>query len=431
MSTAEIDLLREIRNLVDPAARVIARTFDEVADEFKAVHLVTLRDRRGSYDSTLGILRRFFSDKRFHEIGVNDVQAFRSARIRQGVKGSTVNRTCAMLSKMFTWGTERGYCLDNPVRRIRRFHESRGRVRYLKPEEIDRLLAECKPTIRTPCLMQFIMTLIYTGGRRGETLQLKWQEIDFDLGTVRFRAETTKSGESRDVPLARELADVLREWRRIQEHFGREEYVFAFAGTRAGVMRQAFEKAVRRAGISDFHYHDLRHCFASMFVQNGGDLYRLKQYLGHSSIQMTERYAHLSRRRLQEGLEFIGIPGRLKPATPKRAPIIADAPLPAPSLLPSAPASCVSDESLALLADLAALLKRRGGSLPTSRILEEMGASARWTSLSGPKMDRSRILAAMLRPMGILAGWVQSNGASRRGYRLEDLAPAIVKYLKS
>ena len=154
-------------------------------------------------------LKVFFSGMKLHEIGVPQVQGMIRRVLEDGSSKSRCNRLRSMLSKLLNWGIEQGYVQDNPVRRVKKFRETPGRVRYVKPEEVDLLLAACdalRSAHRTPCLKQFILTCMFTGGRRNEVHNLRWQDIDFEIGVVTFRAETTKSAKQREVPLCRSLA---------------------------------------------------------------------------------------------------------------------------------------------------------------------------------------------------------------------------------
>jgi integrase len=148
------------------------------------------------------------------------------------------------------------------------------------------------------------MAAVYTGGRLRELLSLRWRDVDESAGIVVFRRETTKSGRERIVPLREELLGALRTLKR----GGPEDRVFNYRGTGLTTIRTAFENARDKAGLPDVHFHDLRHTFASGYVQRGGDIYRLQRFLGHSTPRLTERYVHLSTQFLRDGGQYIGLP---------------------------------------------------------------------------------------------------------------------------
>jgi integrase len=125
--------------------------------------------------------------------------------------------------------------------------------------------------------------------RSGEIRNLLWRDLDFDSGFLVVR--DSKNSESRHVPLDSTLTELFCNYPRTPG----SDFVFPNAdGGRLGWIQKGFRNARERAGLSDLHFHDLRHTFASQWMMHGGDLYALKEILGHKSIQMTQRYAHLS-----------------------------------------------------------------------------------------------------------------------------------------
>lgn len=137
-----------------------------------------------------------------------------------------------------------------------------------------------------------------SGGCKGELSALTWDKIEWtgERAILLFSAGDTKSGKARRVPLTKRSTDILR---RLRQDRPDAERVFLYerAGrTRdLGNVRKPFETACRRAGITDFHIHDCRHHLASRLAQRGATLQEIKELLGHASIEMTLRYAHLSR----------------------------------------------------------------------------------------------------------------------------------------
>ncbi|WP_268748777.1 tyrosine-type recombinase/integrase [Burkholderia oklahomensis] len=127
-------------------------------------------------------------------------------------------------------------------------------------------------------------------------MKLEWSRVDFDRAVLSLEPGDTKNGKRRVVPLNDEAMAALRdqrEWVRVTEP--RSPWVFAVAsGGRMTTIQKGFRAACVRAGIDDFRVHDLRHTFASWLVMAGVSLYVVKDLLGHSSITVTERYAHLA-----------------------------------------------------------------------------------------------------------------------------------------
>jgi len=212
------------------------------------------------------------------------VEKFKAERVTQVLPSST-NRCLACLKSMFSkailWGK---FSDNNPAAKVKFFKESSGRLRFLEKEEITRLLSVCNKYLKS-----IIIVAINTGIRKGKILNLKWRDIDFKR-EVLFLYDT-KNGDKREVPLNEQVKTVLIETSKHPE----SEYVFCKKdGTLYGDIKKPFSTALKRVKITDFKFHDLRHTFASQLVMAGVDLNTVRELLGHKSIKMTLRYAHLS-----------------------------------------------------------------------------------------------------------------------------------------
>jgi integrase len=180
--------------------------------------------------------------------------------LTQGRANATVVRYLAVLSHAFTIAVrEWQWCADNPVRKITKPKEPRGRVRFLSEDERQRLLGACQIS-RNSSLYTIVILALSTGARRGELLSLHWSDVDLKRGMLTFRE--TKNGETRTVPLTGYALDVLNpSYQTTQTH---TTLVFPDStGRRPVGIREAFEYAVKRAGITNFRFHDLRHSVAS------------------------------------------------------------------------------------------------------------------------------------------------------------------------
>jgi integrase len=193
---------------------------------------------------------------------------------------AAVNRPLAALSTLLRMARDEWEIL--PVApRIRLEKEPQGRLRYLEPEEEVRLLAACRAS-RNPHLLAIVTIALNTGLRLSELLGLTWDRVDLSRGVIRL--EVTKSGRRREVPMRQVVYETLAAMPEPRE--GRV--------WRLRDIRTAFESAVKTAKLDNFHFHDLRHTFASWFVMRGGSIQALKELLGHADLKMTLRYAHLS-----------------------------------------------------------------------------------------------------------------------------------------
>jgi integrase/recombinase XerD len=147
-------------------------------------------------------------------------------------------------------------------------------------------------------LKPLIEMAVETGMRLEELLGLRWDQVELERREVRLVA--TKSNRPRVIPLSDRAVAVIV----ASPHVGQSPHVFTNpqTGRRYRNLRHAFRQACLRASTSDFRWHDLRHTFASGHVQSGTDLYRLSRILGHSTLQMSARYAHLATEHLHEAV---------------------------------------------------------------------------------------------------------------------------------
>lgn len=179
---------------------------------------------------------------------------------------------------------------SNPVLKVSKPSLPRGRTRFLDDAERAELIQQCQIS-QNPYLFTIVILGISTGMRRAEILNLTWQDIDFERGRIILRE--TKNGEVRILPLVGLAQKLLKELQ------GKKITSFLlFPGTDPGKpidFRSAWRVAVKRAGLNDFKFHDLRHSFASYCVMNGSSLNEVADLLGHKSYQsVTKRYCHLS-----------------------------------------------------------------------------------------------------------------------------------------
>jgi integrase len=216
--------------------------------------------------------------------------------------GATTNRYLATLSHLFTIVSKEWQLTDgNPARDISKKKESRGRVRFLSDEERQRLLSACD-TSRWQPLRTLVLLAISTGARRRELINLKWSDIDLKAARATVRA--TKNGDPRILPLVGRALEALREMR--LNGGGRSEYVFAqpsgFLGPYDHFDPHWYD-ALETAGITDLRFHDLRHTTASYLAQQGASLLEIADTLGHRTLQMVKRYAHLTQTHKVAALE--------------------------------------------------------------------------------------------------------------------------------
>ena len=206
---------------------------------------------------------------------------------------ASVNREMACLHHIFRMAEAWDMVEKSPFSKFNKgnpylLKENNQRIRYLTEEEITRLVAECLPKIH---LHRIVVCALNTGMRKGEILSLRWSQIRPHLNGFIY-LEKTKNKERREIPVNETLEAVFKEIRK--EQGLTSEYVFTYAKRLVSRIDRAFHGALNRAGIEDFKFHDLRHTFASHLVMKGASLKEVQELLGHKTMTMTLRYAHLS-----------------------------------------------------------------------------------------------------------------------------------------
>jgi integrase len=211
------------------------------------------------------------------------------------LRPSSVNRYLAAISHVLRVASREWYWIPaNPMDQVSRLKENNARDRYLSAEELRRLIDACRISESEHLYLAVLLTLT-TGARQMEVMGLTWRDLDLTAGTVTFRH--TKNRTHRAVGLVPELVELLK----ARRGFG-ADLVFPAplnpkkpdALPHPVDLRSAWETALRRAGIEDFRWHDLRHTAASYLAMEGASGPEIAAVLGHRTLSMVRRYAHLS-----------------------------------------------------------------------------------------------------------------------------------------
>ena len=204
---------------------------------------------------------------------------------------ATLNRYMAALSHAFTIAIKEWNWLEtNPTLKIDKLKEPRGRVRFLSDEERQRLLDVCKKS-ESKYLYKIVVLALSTGARRNEIIKLDWKDLDLNRAVITLH--DTKNNERRILPLRGHAMDLMKEHAKVRNLHC--HYVFTSDNECKPIdIRTAWETALKKANIEDFRFHDLRHSAASYLAMNGASLAEIAEVLGHKTLQMVKRYAHLS-----------------------------------------------------------------------------------------------------------------------------------------
>lgn len=265
------------------------------------MHLNWWKSQIGAYylNSIDNIMLTEYRDKLSKEkclIPRKGMEAKKSDKTRSN---ATVNRYMASLSTVLSIAVkEYGWLEENPMLKVVKKKESRGRVRFLEEKEVVRLLAESKK--QSYELYLCVLIALSTGARYSEITNLTWKNVD--IIHRQFHFLDTKNGEDRGVAITSDVYNELKQFKKIQNI--KSDKVFATKDGKTVIyLRGQFEKALKLAKINDFHFHDLRHTAASYLAKGGASLLEIATILGHKTLQMVQRYAHLTKNHTATVLE--------------------------------------------------------------------------------------------------------------------------------
>ena len=267
-----------------PKSKMIDYKFAELAKEY-----LKWAERQRSYkDKKLWMkqLNEVFGNLNVSDLNTQMIEQWQSERLNLN-KPATVNRVLACLKHMFTKAVDWDMASEETLKQVRKvkfLKEYNKRLRYLDVEGCQTLIDCCAPHLKP-----IVTVALNTGMRRGEILGLRWEQVDLSHGFILL--EISKNGERREIPINTTLEYLFKE----MPHSIESKYVFVDKdGKPYKDVKRSFGTAIRKAGISDFRFHDLRHTFASHLVMAGIDLISVKELLGHKTITMTLRYSHLA-----------------------------------------------------------------------------------------------------------------------------------------
>ena len=259
-------------------------TFRQLATDYLK-HEYTGKDIQ-KQELRLGFWVQSFGSKYLTDITRSDINSG-VCELSMKLSNATVNRYRSVVSVVFSYACRHLELNDNPVRYIPSKPENNARNRYLSADEKTRLF-EASKQCSWDKLYLLILLALSTGARRGELINLKWADIDFDRQTA--YVSTSKNGQPRVLPLTDAVVDELSKF--VQSDSSlifnseiKKDKPFCFV--------KQWKNALNLAEIEDFRFHDLRHTTASYLAQNGASLLEIADVLGHKQIQVTKRYSHL------------------------------------------------------------------------------------------------------------------------------------------
>ena len=290
----------------------------------------------GGSKFTASMVQNFkdYLDRAAEEITALEISTWRvKEKERTGNKDKSINHKVTALKTVLNFGVENELIAVNPLSRLKKLKEvdSSTKTRYLTEDERTRFLAALDkldndarsarqrtrqhakgqhlPSMDGWAFANYFKPLVllslHTGIRRHALLSMRWEDVDFNNGSVILRADTAKNKKTDIIPLNTTALEVLRLWH--AQRINDNPLVFPSPQT-GGIMNNcnsSFERLLREASITNFRWHDMRHDFASRLVMAGVDLNTVRELMTHSDISMTLRYAHLAPEKKRAAVELI------------------------------------------------------------------------------------------------------------------------------
>lgn len=257
------------------------------------------------YAHALGSVQTLMGDRPLGSVSARDADAYKARRIKEGRSPVSLNIELRTLRAAFQTAVRWGLLEKNPWKEVSLVRIPERQPVYFTREQFGKLLG----AVRKPWLRDLIVACVSTGLRRGEVLNLRWSDVDWDSGVLKIQSSTafrTKAGKRRAVPINETLRELLL--RRLRSRTCDHVFTDESGPVRPDHFTHSFKKAVRAAGLPDaLHVHSLRHSFATWLVQEGVSVYEIQQLLGHSTIRVTEVYAHLAPSQLRRAVDMLTI----------------------------------------------------------------------------------------------------------------------------
>jgi integrase len=306
----EHELREQLLNRSEDEASVEPQTvptFAQFAERFMATYAPT-NNKASEVEAKKGILRvhllPVFGSLTLDRIGVAEVEEYKARKLTANMARKSINNQLTVLRKILATAVE--WRVITSVPQIKWLKTAAPEFDFLTFEEASRLISAAAPDWRAA-----ITIAIRTGLRQGELRALRWTDVDLNGGRIVVRRavwrdiiSTPKNGRVREIPLSRQAVAALR------EHPRRGEVVFSAPDgsmLSKGAMRWPLWNACKGARLRRIGWHVARHTFASHLVMRGAPLKAVQELMGHSTIEMTMRYAHLSPDARRDAVQLLDV----------------------------------------------------------------------------------------------------------------------------
>lgn len=283
------DLLQNKYDILDDA---LDASLAQVVKEYKDYRKVNYK-RPEEFDYVIDAFYKLIGNKPVSQVTSADIEKYRQQRIGK-VENSSINREVDNIKKMFSLAVTNKHLRHSPCADLKKLRIKNHADRFLTSDEEEKLLSKANSIMRL-----IILVALHTGMRQGEILNLKWEDINFKKGYL--TALDTKNGQPRNIPLTKRIKTELQLFTKIGE------YVFMNPLTKKKYVniKKTFSRTVERAGIKKITFHQLRHSSATRMVEMGADIKVVQELLGHSDLNVTQRYAHAVPQRVLDAIRTL------------------------------------------------------------------------------------------------------------------------------
>ena len=281
--------------------------FDTHYREYASVHKKSFYHDEVTFNRHL---RDGLGETSMSVITVAEIEKWILNQKKAGYKNTTINKHLVLLKRLFNlaerWDFQ-GVKTAN-INRVRKLFEGEPTQHFLSQEDLSIILKECDCSDNL-FLGKIVRFLILTGCRKGEALQACWDQIDLRFGI--WTVPMTKNGRPRRIFISSTCRDFLHKLIEFRSSFDLSSidndplFTNLNSGRPYKCIQTAWMYAKRSCGKEQVRIHDLRHTFASVLINNGATIYEVQRLLGHSSVNVTQRYAHLLPNKLCETADLI------------------------------------------------------------------------------------------------------------------------------
>lgn len=285
-NVVKTELMRSNYELVE---KVKTTTLQEAVDLYKEYS----KANKKSYELDVLFCRVFIEvfgkNTKLKDITPQKIERFKGDRMTKN-SNATVNRYLEALSKLFNLAISYDLAKENPMTKVKKLRQKNYKIRFLTKDEEKRLFEVLEKNEQYWHLKPIILCSLLAGMRYGEIINLKWHNVDFHTNHIELLE--TKSGKARKIPISNKLMNELLKLK-VNKH-PTLDYIFINPATDTKYIdvKKGYRNLLKKAEISNFRFHDLRHTAATRMTEMGIDLAVVQEILGHSDIKTTMRYAH-------------------------------------------------------------------------------------------------------------------------------------------